>query len=88
MDTLYPIVSRIRDLEWYIDDLFSKRCCGHLLGQRSFKNRADYRDILAELSPREELYVAAFARLLLRHTKAAESETMRTAATFALTDQA
>jgi hypothetical protein len=41
MATLYPIVSRIRDLEWYIDDSFSKRCCGHLQEQRSFKNRAD-----------------------------------------------
>jgi hypothetical protein len=88
METLYPIVSHICDLEWYIDDSFSKRCCCHLQDQRSFKNCAYYRDILAELSASEELNVAAFARLLLRHTKAAESETMRTAVTFALTYQA
>ncbi len=88
METPYPIVSRISNLEWYIDVSFSKRCCCHLLGQRSFKNSADYRDILAELSPCEELNVAAFTLLLLRHTKAAEWETMRTAATFTLTDQA
>jgi hypothetical protein len=61
IETLYPIISRIRDLEWYIDNLFSKCCCCHLLGQLSFKNRADYSYILAELSPREELDVAAFA---------------------------
>ncbi len=88
METHLPIVSHIRELEWYIDNSFSKRCCCHLLGQRSFKNRADYHYILAELSPRTKLNVAAFAQLLLRHTKAAELETMCTAATFALTDQA
>ncbi len=61
MEMLYPIISQLRNLEWYIDNLFSKHCCSHLLGQCSFKNHAYYRNILAELSPREELNIAAFA---------------------------